>query len=71
MTRKSKDSTVPFSQRAYTLQWRKEKLSLIGASFDKAFAEEFRSACRKLDVKQAEVIRNAMKETIKKAEDRQ
>lgn len=38
----------------------------VGGSYPKAFAKEFKDACKQLGVSQSEVFRNAMQETINK-----
>lgn len=48
-------------------KYRKEKLMIVKASFKKDFALEFKSACKKLGITQAEVIKNAMEEIIEEA----
>lgn len=40
----------------------------VGGSYKTEFVDEFKAACKKLDVSQSEVIRAAMEETIRKAE---
>ncbi|WP_167836199.1 hypothetical protein [Lactimicrobium massiliense] len=41
----------------------------INVQYKKEFTEEFKAACKKLCVSQSEVIRAAMEETIRKAEE--
>lgn len=49
-------------------KYRKENLMIIKASFKKDFALKFKSACKKLGITQAEVIREAMCKVIEEAE---
>ncbi|MSS57415.1 hypothetical protein FYJ51_00620 [Erysipelotrichaceae bacterium Oil+RF-744-GAM-WT-6] len=42
----------------------------VSPRYKKDFVEEFKASCKKLGVSQSEVIRAAMEETIRKAEDR-
>lgn len=48
-------------------KYRKENLMIIKASFKKDFALKFKTACKKLGITQAEVIKNAMEEIIDEA----
>jgi len=41
----------------------------INVQYKKEFTEKFKAACKKLGVSQSEVIRAAMEETIRKAEE--
>ena len=56
-----------FNQVEYTKQWDKANMKLVSAKYKKEFVEEFREACKKLDIKQSDVIRQAMIEVIEKA----
>lgn len=47
--------------------WKKENMALVGASYKKEFVQEFREACKKLDLKQSDLIRAMMEQTIAKA----
>ena len=38
----------------------------VGGSYPKAFAQEFKDACKQSGVSQSEVFRNVMQETINK-----
>lgn len=66
MPRKSKDGK-PFNQAKYNNEWGKENLALVGSRYKKEFVEEFRAALKTLDLKQSDVIRKMMQETIDKA----
>ena len=50
----------------YMNTWIKENYMRVGGSYPKAFAQEFKDACKQLGVSQSEVFRNAMQETINK-----
>lgn len=48
--------------------WIKENCTRVGGTYPKDFAQRFKDACKFLGVSQAEVIRQAMQETIEKAQ---
>ena len=50
-------------------KWQKEKSGTVLGKYRKEFVDEFKEACKKLGITQSEVIRQAMIETIKKAEE--
>lgn len=56
-----------FDQAKYMREWQKENMKQVKASYKTEFVDKFKEACKKLDVKQSDVIRKAMQETIKKA----
>lgn len=56
-----------FNQAKYMNEWKKENMSLVGASYKSSFVQEFKEACKTLGVSQSSLIRNMMEETIKKA----
>lgn len=47
--------------------WKKEHMALVGASYKKEFVQEFKEACKKLDLKQSDLIRDMMEQIIEKA----
>lgn len=49
-------------------KYQKENMSQIKASYKKEFVEEFKESCKKLEITQSQVIREAMQKTIKKAQ---
>ncbi len=51
----------------YMNTWIKENYMRVGGSYPKAFAQEFKDACKQLGLSQSEVFKKAMKETIEKA----
>ena len=57
-----------FDQKKYIAEWKKENMKYVNCAFKAEFVEEFREACRKLGLKQSDVVRTAMEETIKRAE---
>ena len=63
----SKRSSGDFNQKEYTAKWRAENMMRVSATYKNEFVLAFREACQKLGVTQADVIRNAMKEMIDKA----
>lgn len=56
-------------QNKYAAQskYQKEKMGTVKARFKNDFVEEFKEACAKLDITQADVIRDAMNKVIKKS----
>lgn len=60
-------ATKKFNQREYIKQWNKKNMKQVKASYKTEFVDEFKKACKKLNVKQSELIRQMMIETIEKA----
>ena len=56
-----------FDQVKYMREWQKENMKQVKASYKTEFVDEFKEACKKLGIKQSDVIRKAMQDTIKKA----
>lgn len=56
-----------FDQAKYMAEWRRENMRTINGIYKAEFVDEFKTACKKLNVSQSEVFRQAMEETIKKA----
>lgn len=54
----------------YMNTWIKENYMRVGGSYPKAFAQEFKDACKQSGVSQSEVFRNVMQETINKIKNR-
>lgn len=48
-------------------EWQKENMKQVKASYKTEFVDEFKEACKKLGIKQSDVIRKAMQDTIEKA----
>ena len=65
-----KTSNGDFNQKEYNAKWRAENMMRVSATYKNEFVLAFREACQKLGVPQADVIRNAMQETIYKAENK-
>ncbi|WP_314231410.1 hypothetical protein [Solobacterium moorei] len=59
-----------FNQKEYIAEWRSKNMMRVSATYKNEFVLAFREACQKLGISQAEVIRNAMQETIYKAENK-
>lgn len=55
-----------FNQNKYIAQWKKENMKSVHAFYKKEFVEEFKSACKELNIKQSDIFRKAMQETIDK-----
>lgn len=62
-----KTSNGDFNQKEYNAKWRSKNMMRVSATYKNEFVLAFREACQKLGISQAEVIRNAMKEMIDKA----
>lgn len=56
-----------FNENEYKREWKKENMGIVKASFKKDFVDQFKEACKRLNITQSEVIRKAMEETIEKA----
>ena len=55
-----------FNQQEYIKEWKKKNMKQVKATFKNDFVAEFRDACVKLGIKQSDVIRQAMQDTIDK-----
>lgn len=58
---------MAFDEEKYKQQWQKENMATVIAKYNKDFVNEFKEACKKLDIKQSAVIRKAMQEIIDQA----
>ncbi len=56
-----------FNENEYKREWRKQNMKTIRGTFKNDFVDEFKKACKILGITQADVIREAMDNTIKKA----
>ncbi len=56
-----------FNENEYKREWKKENMKIVKATFKNDFVDQFKNACKSLNITQAEVIRKAMEETIEKA----
>lgn len=56
-----------FNQTKYINEWKKDNMKAVKAEYKTEFVDEFKEACKTLGIKQSEVIRQAMIETIEKA----
>ena len=59
--------TEKFDQAKYMQEWQKQNMKQVKATYKTEFVLEFKEACKKLGIKQSDVIRDAMQEVIKKA----
>lgn len=59
-----------FDQIAYINDWSKKNMSSVSARYKKEFVEEFKQACKKLNVKQSDVIREMMQNIINQANEK-
>lgn len=48
-------------------KYAKEHIKKLGCSYPSEFVDDFRDACKKLKIKQSDVIREAMEAVIEKA----
>lgn len=48
----------------------KEKMALVVGKYKNEFVDEFKDACKHLEITQSSVIRNAMIETIEKSKEK-
>ena len=55
-----------FDEKEYNKKWQKENMAIVNAKYKKEFVEEFKIACKELNIKQSDVFRKAMEETILK-----
>lgn len=58
-----------FNENVYKREWRKENMKPVRASFKKDFVDQFKEACKILGISQADAIREAMNNTIQKADE--
>lgn len=58
---------IPKKTASRINNWKKENMALVGASYKKEFVQEFKEACKKLDLRQSDLIRDVMEQTIEKA----
>ena len=56
-----------FDQVKYMREWQKENMKQVKASYKTEFVDEFKEACKKLGIKQSDVIRKSMQDMIEKA----
>lgn len=57
-----------FNENEYKREWRKENMKTVRASFKSDFVDQFKDACKILGISQADAIREAMNNTIQKAD---
>lgn len=62
-----KKASGNFDQMEYIAEWKSKNMKSVNSSFKSDFVDEFRASCKILGLKQADIIRNAMQETIDKA----
>lgn len=58
-----------FNENEYKREWRKENMKAVRASFKNDFVDQFKDACKILGISQADAIREAMYNTIQKADE--
>ena len=57
-----------FNQSKYQNGWNKENMAYVRGMYKKEFVQQFKEACKKLGTTQSSIIRKAMEDAIKKAE---
>ena len=62
-----KKASGNFNQVKYMQEWSKENMLQLSFRYKKSFVEEFKKACDALSIKQSDVIRKAMQDTIDQA----
>ena len=62
-----KKANGEFNQKNYIAEWKRKNMKYVSAAFKSEFVNEFREACQKLNIKQADLIREMMEKAIKKA----
>lgn len=56
-----------FNENQYKRDWKKKNMGVVRGTYKKDFVDQFKEACKTLGIKQSDVIREAMEQTIKKA----
>lgn len=56
-----------FNENQYKRDWKKENMKVVKATFKKDFVDQFKEACKIIGISQADVIREAMMNTIDQA----
>lgn len=56
-----------FDKKQYDYEWQKKNMKQIQVKFNIEFVEEFKQACKKMNISQRSVFEKAMQKTIKKA----
>lgn len=56
-----------YNKYDYNNNWGKENLGSVTGKYKKDFVAQFKEACKKLNITQSDVIREAMIETINKS----
>ncbi len=58
---------MAFDEAKYKQKWAKENMKQVKASYKAEFVNQFKEACESLNIKQSDVIRQAMKDTIERS----
>lgn len=56
-----------FNQTKYINNWAKDNMGTVSCKYKKEFVTEFKESCKKLGIKQSDIVRIAMQQTIDKA----
>lgn len=57
-----------FDQNKYVQEWASKNMKSISGRYKKEFVDEFTEACKSLGIKPSHVFKQAMTETIEKAQ---
>ncbi|MFV0379440.1 MAG: hypothetical protein ACK5KQ_01255 [Anaerorhabdus sp.] len=57
----------PFNQREYNYNWDKENMATVNAKYKKDFVNEFKAACKVLEISQSQAIKKSMQKIIDEA----
>lgn len=55
---------MAFNENEYKRDWKKKNMKVVKASFKNDFVDQFKEACKILNISQSDVIRSAMEKTI-------
>lgn len=55
---------MTFNENEYKRDWKKKNMKVVKASFKNDFVDQFKEACKILNISQSDVIRSAMEKTI-------
>lgn len=61
------ENSKTFDQSKYINEWAKKNMGHINVQYKRDFVDEFKEACKTLNIKQSQVFREAMEKTIEEA----
>ncbi|MFV0379474.1 MAG: hypothetical protein ACK5KQ_01430 [Anaerorhabdus sp.] len=56
-----------FNQREYNYNWDKANMATVNTKFKKDFVNEFKAACKVLEISQSQAVKKGMQEIIDEA----